>query len=68
MGDQRHDALQPNARGQRAEFAETVAATWALLAVFECDTCNHPIATEGYPDATTLRCRCAKLNLNLVEK
>lgn len=50
------------------EFAETVAATRALLAVFECDICNHPIATEGFPDATTLRCRCANLYLNLVEK
>jgi hypothetical protein len=50
------------------EFAETVAAARELLAIFECDRCGQLVQTEGYPDAKTLRCRCAKLNLNLVEK
>lgn len=50
------------------EFAETVAAAREVLAIFECDRCGQLVQTEGYPDAKMLRCRCAKLNLNLVEK
>lgn len=50
------------------EFAETVTAARELLAIFECDRCGQLLQTEGYPDAKTLRCRCAKLNLNLVDK
>jgi recombinational DNA repair ATPase RecF len=50
------------------EFAETVAAARELLGIFECSQCGHLVRTEGYPDTTTLRCRCAKINLNLVEK
>lgn len=49
------------------EFASTVKAARDLLALFECAGCQNLLRTEGFPDATTLRCRCNKFNLNLQE-
>ena len=46
------------------EFAATVMAARELLAIFECDKCGYPLLA----DQETLRCRCNKFNLNLLDR